>query len=101
MKVQPDGYAIIPRVLTQKQIVELKAEIRQLIGSDSAYGIRQIDRHIPAISQLAYSSSIIKHLNYSDRHNGALQVIPRLPEGYASRSHHQILNSHEIDLSFI
>ena len=59
--IQPDGYAIIPRVLTQKQIAELKAEIRQLIDSDSAYGIRQIHRHIPAISKLAYSSSITKH----------------------------------------
>ena len=64
---QRDGYAIIPSVLTQKQIAKLKTEIQQLVKGDSAYGIRHIDRKIPAISRLAYSPSIIKHLNYSDR----------------------------------
>ena len=65
--IQPDGYTIIPSVLTEKQIAQLKAEIQQFVKGDSAYGIRQIHRKIPAISQLARSPSIIKHLNYSDR----------------------------------
>ena len=67
MKVQPDGYAIILSVLTEQQVVELKAKIQQLVDNDSAYGIGQIERQIPAISRLAYLPSIIKHLNYSDR----------------------------------
>ena len=63
-----DRYAIVPDVLTEEQIVELKTEIQQLVKHNSVYGIRQIDRQFPAISQLACSSSIIKHLKfYSDR----------------------------------
>ena len=62
-----DGYVIIPGVLTEEKIVELKTKIQQLVNDNSAYGIRQLDRQIPAISRLAYSSSIIQHINfYSD-----------------------------------
>ena len=63
-----DGYIIVPQVLTEEQIAKLKLEIRSTIDCNSAYGIRQIDRQIPAIYQLVYSSSTIEHLKfYSDR----------------------------------
>jgi hypothetical protein len=54
-----DGYTIIPNFISQDKIDFLSTEINQKLPQNSEYGLRQVEKKIPVISDLARDSLII------------------------------------------